>query len=118
MGGISIVDEIDFGVFDGGGVVAEMDIHEARGGLADIFAIIMSADADEAVDPIARAEEAIKTFEPVADAFVGVHGKDRVLVAIDEEHRSGPDQGGDEGPVPLIGIVEKHAVAMAVDDAV
>jgi len=116
--GIGAGDEVGFAVGHGSGVVIEVQIDGAVGGLADILAIGVVADADEGVDEIRASIEAVEAFQSVVDPFIGVNGEDGVEVAIDEEEGAGSDESGDAGPGPLEGIVEKHAVAVTVDDAV
>src|SRR6185312_15266685 len=78
----------------------------------------VSADADDGIDAVARAVEAVELFELTDDSLVGVHRKDCVVVAVHEQEWPRRHEPGDSRPGPLECIVEKHAVTVPIDDPV
>src|SRR5207244_650052 len=110
--------DVDLAVGDRAGVALEMSVEEAIDGLANVLAIGVPADADDGIDAVPRAIQAVEPLQPADDPFVGIHRKNAVLVAVDEEHGPWSDQAGNPRPGPLERVVEKHAVAVAVDHPV
>ena len=99
-------------------IILEVGVHETECRLANVGAVGVSADAHETIHHVPRAKKTVKPFQSVDDPLIGVHRKDRVLVAVHEEHRPGRYQRGDAGVGPLIRVVKEHAIAVAVDDSI
>ena len=72
----SFADDVPFAVGDGPRVSLEVRVDEAVRGLADVLAVGVAADADDRVDPVAGAVQAVEPLQPVDDPLVGVHRKD------------------------------------------
>ena len=71
-------------VVDEASIAFQVSIDEPVCCLAQVLAIGMAADADHRVDLIARSVQTVEPFEPRDHTLVGVHRKDRVLIAISE----------------------------------
>src|SRR5262245_41276176 len=105
MDGRTILDEIDFGVGHGTRVPLQMHVDEAEGRLTDITAVIVSADADDGVNVVTRSVKAVEPFELGDDALIGVHRKNAILIAVDEQQGTRRNESGDPRPGPLERVI-------------
>ena len=111
----SFADQIDFTVEDFTCIASKIALDKTIGCLADVLPVGMITHTYDRVDAVTRAIEAVQAFESVDDAFVCIHREDAVLVTVDEQQRSRRDESGDSSPGPLERVVEKHTVAVSVD---
>ena len=109
--------QVDFAVGDNTGIVFQVEVDEAKRCFANVFPIGVPANADHRCDHVTSPVQAVDTFQSTDHPFVGIHGKDPVLVTVDKQQRPRGDERCDACPRPLVGVVQKHAITMALDHA-
>ncbi len=110
--------KVHLAVIDHARIVLQVHVDEAIRRLTDVLSIGVIADADEAIDEVPGSVQAVKPFEAVDHPPVGIHRENTVLIAVGEQQRARRNQSRDMGPGPLKRIVQEHAVAVSVDDAI
>ena len=110
--------QINLAIGNRAGVTLQVNIDEPINGLPQIAAIGMAPYTDDGIHLVAGSVETIEPFQLIDHAVVGVHREDAVLITVDEQHGARSDQPGDSNPRPVERVVEKHAVAMTVNDAI
>ena len=85
-------------------------------GHAQVRPVGVAARADVIVHQIRFVVHLVEPPQPGDDAAVAVHREQRVRVGVGEQQRPRRHEGGDGRPLPFVGVVEQHAVAMVIDD--
>src|SRR5260370_30360891 len=99
-------------------IVLRVLVDPLEDGDAQIGAVGVAALADVFVHQLRLAVHLVNLSQLGDDPAVGVHGEDGIVIGIGEQHWPRSHQGGDGRPVPLVRVVQEHAIAMAVDDLV